>query len=285
MIDIKPLEVTEFSKGVTDYYIDGNQSEAQELDNFFLKPNAKPITRWGSVPHVTAQIPLGQFRISKLTYLRDTVAQTDNLLTFSQKRIYTNDGSAWTELLSPTVLPPFSEGDANSLPSSGEWRGHLLLANSDFSEVQKAFYDDSSTLRVQSAGLPTFPLTGLSITDPPGAGSTYSYILIFKYSYKVGDSTNLDRGPLTFYPTIVSGGTIAPGNGAVITLPTTIPSPGNYDVSNFDVEIYRTQTGDADYFLVDTVSFGTANYTDEVIDALLSVPLYSASISYKAPPK
>jgi len=101
----------------------------------------------------------------------------------------------------------------------------------------------------------------------------------------VGAVTNLDRGPLTFYPDIVSGGTITSGNGAVITLPTTIPSVGNYDVANFEVEIYRTQDGDADYFLVDTVPFGTSMYTDEVEDSALVVPIYSSTVSYSAPPK
>jgi len=61
MIDVQPLEVTNFSQGVTDYSIDGGPNEAESLDNFFLRPNAKPITRWGSVVEVPLQIPLGQF--------------------------------------------------------------------------------------------------------------------------------------------------------------------------------------------------------------------------------
>lgn len=287
MIETKPLEVTDFSQGITDYFIDGTELEAEELDNFFIRPNRKPITRWGSVPEVTAQIPLGQFRISKLDYLWDSVAREDYLLTYSQRRVYTNDGSVWTELSGPNGDPVFDDGDANSIPSSAEWQGHIIATNSDFATPQKLFYDNTSTLRVQSAGLPDFPTTGLAITNPPGAGSTYSYLFIFRYEYMVGNSTNLDRGPLTFFPTIVSGGTITSGNGANITLPTTLVDNGNYDVANFDVEIYRTLNGDADYFLVDTVPFGTANYLDEVEDATLAnnTPVYSSTISYKAPPK
>lgn len=287
MMDVKPLEVLSFSKGITDYYIDGEQNEAQKLDNFFLRPNGKPITRWGSDAAVESQIPIGQFRVSKLAYLWDSVARTDNLLTFSQRRIYTNDGVNWSELTPPNGGTPFTEGDANSLPACAEWKGHLLAVNSDFSDVQKIFYDDVSALRVQSAGLPDFPSTGLAISPPGGSGSTYSYLFIFRYDYKVGESTNLDRGPLTFFPSVVSGGTITSGNGSVITLPTTLADPGNWDVANFDVEIYRTQNGDADYFLVDTVSFGTSSYTDEVedIDLASNTPIYSSSISYKAPPK
>lgn len=285
MIETKPLEVTNFSLGITDYHIDGGDMEAEEMDNFFLRPNAKPITRWGSVPAVPLQMPLGQFRISKLTYLWDSVARVDNLLTFAEKRVYTNDGATWVEALSPGILPLFDVGDTNSLPSCTEWQGHLFAANDSFAEVQKIFYDETSTLKVQSAGLPEFPNVGLAITNPPGTGSTYSYVFIFRYSYMVGEVTNLDRGPLTFFPSIVAGGTITSGNGATITLPTTLSPAGNYDVANFEVEIYRTQTGDADYFLVGTVPFGTASFVDETEDAQLIVPLYSSTVSYKAPPR
>lgn len=285
MINTRPLEVTDFSGGITDYYLDGEPNQAEILDNFFLRPNRRPITRWGSQPAVTSQVPLGQFRVSYLHFLWDAVAAQEKLLTFAQKRVYENDGSTWTETLSPTSSSIFTDGDGDSLISASEWRGHLLLANSDFSDVQKAYYDDTSDLKVVSAGLPEFP-SGTSIVSPPGSGSTYSYLFIFRNEYKVGEVTHLDRGPITSYPGIVTGGTITTGNGSVITLPTTIAIPGNYDISTFQVEIYRTQDADADYFLVDTVPFGTPNYTDEVEDATLasSTPIYG-TLSYLAPPK
>lgn len=287
MIEVQPLEVTSFAQGITDYSLDGGPTEAEELDNFFLRPNAKPITRWGSTPDINSQIPLGQFRISKLSYLWDTVASSYDLLCFAQRRLYTHDGLNWSETLSPNSLPPFDVGDTNSLPSCSEWRGHLLATTSDFPRVQKIFHDELSVLKVQNAGLPIVPTTGLSIAAPTGSGSTYSYLFIFRYEYKVGEVTNLDRGPLTFYPSIVSGGVIAPGNGALISLPTSLSNNENWDVANFKIEIYRTLDAAADYFLVDTVSFGTTTYTDEVVDSILSAntPIYSSSISRSAPPR
>ena len=287
MIEVRPLEVTDFTQGITDYFIDGNETEAESLDNFFLRPNGKPITRWGSQPDINSQIPLGQFRISKISSLWDSIVGKYNILCFAQKRLYTHNGSTWSETLSPTSNPPFSLGDANSLVSTSEWRGHLLAANSDFSGVQKIFYDSTSTLKAQSAGLPVLPQAGFSILPPSGTGSSYSYLAIFRYEYTVGQTTHLDRGPLTFYPSVVSGGSIASGNGATVSLPTTLTDNENYDVANLQVEIYRTLNGAADYFLVGTVPFGTPSFIDGVPDATLSTgtPIYSSSISRSAPPK
>ena len=36
MIDTKPLEVIDFTQGITDYVIDGGPNEAEEMDNFFI---------------------------------------------------------------------------------------------------------------------------------------------------------------------------------------------------------------------------------------------------------
>jgi len=287
MIEVQPLEVTDFSGGITDYYIDGSPNEFEKLDNFFLRPNAKPIVRWGSTFEVDEKIPLGTFRLSKLAYLWDSVASEDVLLTFAQKKVYTHDSSSWSELQSVSLDPVFDMGDGNSIPSCSGWQGHLLVANSDFSVPQKIFFDETSTLKVQSAGLPEVPTSGLSIANPSGSGSTYSYLFLFRNEYQVGNRTNLDRGPKTFYSTLVEGGTITTGNSAVITLPTALVDDGNYDTSSFEVEIYRTATASDDYFLVDTVSFGTSTYTDEVEDAdlIINTPIYSATVDYAAPPR
>ena len=48
MIQTQPFEVTDFSGGITDYFIDGRPDQSKTLDNIFITPNKKPRTRWGS---------------------------------------------------------------------------------------------------------------------------------------------------------------------------------------------------------------------------------------------
>lgn len=283
IIDTQPLEVEDFTGGITDYFIDGRPDQAEVMDNLFINPNKKPVTRWGSSIFVPQQIPLGLFRISNIDFL------DDRMLTFSQRRVYETDGSTYTELVGPGSDPCFDVGDVNSVISSSEWQGHLLLANSNYASPQKVYIDDVGNFQLRNAGLPAFP-AGVSIANPPGAGSTYLYTFVLKYDYKVFDVSFTDRGPTFAYGTIVTGGTITSGNGAVITLPTSLAAAENWDEANIDVEIYRTINGGTDYFLVTTVPLGTANYTDEVEDAdlLTNLGLYTnqgASLSNGTPPR
>ena len=44
--NMQPLEVIDFSLGITDYFIDGAPNAAEELDNLVLTTNKKPRTRW-----------------------------------------------------------------------------------------------------------------------------------------------------------------------------------------------------------------------------------------------
>lgn len=280
----QPLEVENFTGGITDYFIDGRTDQAEAMDNLFLNPNGKPFTRWGSNIFIPEQIPLGAFRISKINFLQDT------MLTFAQRRLYFDNGAnAYSELLGPSGGVPFDVGDANSIITTAEWQDHLFVTNDAYSSPQKIYKDDNGDLQLRNAGLPAMP-SGVSITDPAGAGSSYVYSFLLKYQYKVADVTFIDRGPVFQYSPVVEGGTITSGNGANITLPVALTSTENWDAVNIEIEIYRTLDGQQDFFLVDTVPLGTANYLDETEDEPLSanLGLYTnggASVSNGTPPR
>lgn len=282
MIETQPLEVTDFSGGITDYFIDGPPNQYEIGDNLFINPNKKPRTRWGSQLFVMEQIPLGAFRISKLLFLNDA------LIAFAEKRAYFVDSGSWVQLTGPTSGTVFVDGNANSIIADAEWQGHLFVANDSYSSPQKIFRNDVGVLQVRNAGLPSLPV-GTSVGVPAGAGSSYLYAFCFKYQYKVDDVTFIDRGPVTYYPDIIQGGTITSGNGVLISLPTALSTVENWDEASIEIEIYRTLNGETDYFLVDTVTLGTPNYTDETEDATLadSLALYTTGgiASNDTPPK
>lgn len=262
MINTRPLEVIDFTQGITDYFIDGRPSQGEEMDNFFINPNRKIVTRWGSEVAVPSQIPLGLFRVHGLAFLEDT------LLAFAHRRLYFDDGGTWSELLGPdTVSPPFAAGDANLIVNHTEWQNHLFLASDTFNSIQKVYKDNLGVLQLRNAGLPEMP-AGVSITPPPGAGFNYLYSFNLKYTYTVGTVTYLDRGPVYVHPTQITGGEIGP-NTAIVNLPTVLTSPENWDEANIEIEIYRTLNAGDVYYLVDTVSLGTAIYNDNNTDTII----------------
>lgn len=281
MIETKPLEVTDFTGGITDYFIDGAPNQSARMDNLVIDPNRRPNTRWGSQLVINEQIPLGQFRINALAFLND------RLLTFSERRAYEILLGAFSEVEGPPSNGVFPDGNSNSIISIAEWQGHLFLANDEYSSVQKIYIDELDAFQVRNAGLPDIP-SGVSIANPPGAGNTYLYAFNFKYTYKVGQTTFIDRGPVYFYPTAVEGGAIG-ANTAVITLPTSLSTPENWDEASFEIEIARTLNAGSDFVYIDTVAFGTAVYNDNNADADISTneALYTSNnvFSNDTPPK
>ena len=282
MINTQPFEVDDFSGGITDFFVDGRPDQGEKMDNIFVTPNRKPVTRWGSDAAVPEQLPLGLFRVSYIDFIND------DLLGFAQRRGYLDDGGSWVQLTGPNGDPMFNQGDVNSQISSAEWEGHLFFTNDAYSSPQKLYRDDLGDYQLRNAGLPSFNTTGLSLTPPPGAGSSYLYAFIYKYEYKVADVTFIDRGPV-YQSDVIQGGTITTGNGTVITLSTTLINNENWDPANIEIEIYRTLNGGTDFFLVTTVPLGTANYTDENEDATINTGLglytnNSALPSLTAPP-
>ena len=240
MINTQPLEITNFTGGITDTFIDGQPNEAERIDNFFFNILGKPQTRWGSVLFEQTQIPIGNFRVSYLEFLRDSNNEDDYLLTFAEREIFASNGNGFNLLRGSSNLPTFDRGGPNSLPSVSEYQDIIFATNSDFSTPQKIFIDDNSDIRAVSAGLPDIPGV-VGVTAATGSGANYSYAFILSFRYMVGTTQYLDRGPIQFFPSVVASGIIDVGNGAEITLPTNIPTGSNYDFANINVEIYRTQ--------------------------------------------
>lgn len=281
MIQTQPLEVSDFSLGITDYFIDGNPRAAKTMDNLFLTPNKKPRTRYGSIV-VNDQLPLGAFRINKMAALNGVG------YFFQDKRAYYDDSGTWTEVDAPSTNPFMPAGDSNSVIVDSEWQSHLFFTSDSFCSPQKLFIDDLGNHLVRNAGLPLVN-TGYSVTPAPGAGSNYLYAFVISYEYKVGTVTYLDRSPVFYYPTTVTGGAITTGNGATVNLPTTYAGSENWDTTSWKIEIYRTtDTGDV-FYKAGEVTFGTSSFSDETEDADLQLneTLYTTGgvVSNDTPPK
>jgi hypothetical protein len=271
----QPLEVIDFSLGITDYFIDGDPRQAEVMDNLLINPNGKPFTRPGSELLIESQMPLGSFRVNGLF-----IYEEEELLAFQQKRGYYNNAGSWTEIQGPTGGTFFPDGDANSLISSGLWQNHLFMANSDYSSVQKV-YRQGGVFYVRNAGLPDIP-SGITITpSTPGSNHSYLYAFVFRYSYQSEGLTYLDRGPVYTYETAVT--TAQPIDADpnhdvdILNIPTNLTTVENWDEANIEIEIYRTADAGTVYYLVDTISLGTTSYLDttEDVDLQLNEEIYT----------
>lgn len=281
MIQTQPLEVKDFSLGITDYYIDGIPAYAKTMQNLFLTSNQKLQTAWGS-ENYDGQLPLGTTRVNKISRI------LGNIIGFQDKRAYRDNAGAWAEIQGPAAGVFMPAGSGTSIITDTEWQGHIFFASDSFCSPQKLFIDQSGVYKVRNAGMPVVP-AGVAITNPVGAGESYLYSFILAYTYQVDTVVYLDLGPVYEYPTAVTGGVISGGNTVTITLPTTIAVPENWDVANFKIQIYRTASNASTFFLLTELAFGTATYIDNNTDASIidNTPLYTTGgvLSNDTPPK
>lgn len=281
-IETQPLEVIDFTGGITDYFIDGPIINYEEADNLLINVNKKLFTRFGSAVFHDEQLPLGTFRVNSLIFYES------DLFVFQHRRAYRVSGGAWVELEGPPSDGFFPVGSTDLIISYSQWQGHTFLSNDEYSPPQKMYKDSGGVYRVRNAGLPAVP-SGVVVPNPTGAGETYLYSFILSYDYTVGSVLFEDKGPVYLYPTAVTGGIISGGNTVSITLPTTLATPGNWDYTAFKVEIYRTATGGDTFYKVGETTFGTTPFVDNVPDATLQAneTLYTTGdvVSNGTPPK
>jgi len=152
-----PLEVSDFSGGLTDNYIDGAENTAQTLNNFYITKNRKIITRPGRLIYNSTyyQIPAGNQRVGALI-----VHPASELFIQSARALY-YISSGWQTLTGPVSSnPAFSANAVTNYISWDKYRKHTFLVSDSFSDPIKVYKDSTSTWRVRTAGLPRVDLEG-----------------------------------------------------------------------------------------------------------------------------
>lgn len=261
-IETKPLEVIDFTGGITDFFIDGPVTHYEEADNLLINVNKKLFTRPGSALFHEEQLPLGVFRVNSLIFY------DDDLFVFQNRRAYYVDSGTWAELEGPPSDGFFPTGSTDMVISWSQWQGHIFLGNDDYSSPQKMYKDSGGNYQVRNAGLPAVP-SGVLVGTPTGAGETYLYSFLLSYDYSVESVTFEDKGPVYLYPTAITGGAITGGNTVSITLPVALSSPENWDSSNIKIEIYRTVSGGDTFYKVGETTLGTTPFVDGIPDTTL----------------
>ena len=257
----QPADITDFSGGMTDDYINSSPKFAKTLENFYILNNKSIKTRPGTVLDslIDPQIPLGTQRIQTLMgYDKD-----EKLFAHSAKKIFYRNPVSYASLLGPSGNNPFNLADANTYVAHTEWNRHLICTTSAYDKPVKIYKDFSGNYQVRTAGLPKMSEPALSGTS--GANS-YLYAFVYKYEYKIGDQTFIDFGPVTE----VQAANLSAPNSNNITI-NSIPvltntSDDNYDTTNITKEIYRTINGGQVFYFVNSIANATTSYIDSASD-------------------
>ncbi len=283
-IETEPFPLSDFSGGITDYYLGGPLNRYEVADNLLIIKHGdvgKLFTRPGSEIYNETyyQIPAGVQRIGTLKYLNTT-------LFYHSARKLNYVSSGWQTLQGPTgndLLP--TGADTTTVLSMSPWGKHLFVTSSDLLQrVQKIYQDGSAVWKLRTAGMPALATSPTLTPGTPGTTFSYLYRFLYKYTYVVGTVTFVDRGPTTEVA-VTNTTAIAAGAGNTIAI-TVIPAIANSTTHNYDtasaslkVEIYRTSDFGQNFFLVDTVNNGTTVYNDTMEDATLidREPLYTES--------
>lgn len=273
---VRTLRIRDFSGGKTDYFIDGNVTTAQNMDNLLVQKNRTLIQRPGSVIYDTAntQVPTGNTRVDNLIYFNS------QLFARTGRRLHYISGGTFNTLVGPVSSnQTFGKGSfVNGYIAHDEWREHLFVTVSDYQRPRKIYKDGSSNWQVRTAGLPRLASNPV-ITPDAASGRSFVWHFCYFYEYTIGTVTFQDFGPtITVAHANASNPASGVGNYNQIS---SIPVLANgsdeecWDTATIKVKIYRTEHNGTVAKYVGQVTNGTTTFVDSVTDANLGANIYT----------
>lgn len=152
-----PLEVSDFSGGFSDNYIDARPNVGETVENYLIQKNKKLISRDGTLIYDSTayQIPAGNQRIGSLILH----PQIELFVQSARALYYIN--STYQTLVGPVDSnPALSTNATTNYISSSNWKNHAYIVSDSFADPIKVYKDNTSTWRVNTAGLPSVDLEG-----------------------------------------------------------------------------------------------------------------------------
>ena len=274
MMRMQPLELSDFSGGITDNYVDAPLNCYQRGDNFFITTNKKLFSRPGSRLNDDTyyQSPKGVQRVGTLiNYDQDYL-----LLQHVGQSLYYID-AGFQEIVGPTGNHVFPVDNFDTKIAHAQWNRHLFLTNETYATVQKIYRDNNGDMQVRTAGMP--PLASAPVVTAGAAGANnYLYRFIYHFTYFVDTVEYQDFGPTT---EVLLSNAAAPNINAVAITAIPVLANGatqNYAVAAVKVKIYRTENnGDQNFYFVGEVTNGTTTFNDNTSDPnlVLNEELYT----------
>jgi hypothetical protein len=277
----RPLEIRDFSGGITDNHIDSALNKYEEADNF----NIEIIGGQGKLVR-----RLGGSRYSNAEYIGSTANRIMNLKDWGVQDIVTavvaNSGSdtvrfhrrngftSWIEEGTATTLrkpttTSLLNGNWYNAVSITQWYNHVLCSIDTYTQEPIKMFKNGSNVECVTAGLPK-PTRPSNANPPATPGvNTFLYVLVYKYTYTVDGTTFIDRSAPS---TITNLGNVADPPNATFDLSASIlanTSTTNYDATNVVRELYRTAANGTVFYKVAEVNNAATSYLDTMADATL----------------
>lgn len=281
-----PLEISDFSGGITDNVFSGEMKRSFQMDNFDILPDNKLLSRAGSVVDDTTNspVPSGNTRIGALI----NYARNDKLFVQSAKQFFYRNPAAYSTLQGPSGNDVFSAGNSASAIDHAEWNRELFVTSDSFPHPMKLYKDSGGVYRVRNAGLPQLATPPVITPSVVGVNS-YVYAFVHKYSYTVFTQSFIDYGP-TYWVTITNSSAPEVAFNQITGIPVLTNTGGNnYDTTNIVIEIYRTLNTRTAFYKVGQVTNGTTTFNDNFSDTTIQnndLQLYTndGTLDYYPPP-
>ena len=262
MIRTQPLEISNFSGGITDTYIDADPSKCEIADNLLITENGKLITRPGCK---VLNGPDVEVTVGRIINLLD---EDTRMILHNQSSLFNNNPNLASEILGPSGNGAFP--NSGKTISYGVWNDQTYMVpngepNSS-SLVTKLFYSAPSTLKMITSGLPA--ISAFGITSTAGAFN-YVYAVHYEYTYTVASKTYQDLGVVTY----VEAPLVQAPNISSITLTGLVAlsngSTKNYDTAVIKKFIYRTVAGGTVFYKIGEISNATTSFVDNFSDSVI----------------
>lgn len=159
-LPIQPLEVSDFSGGITDFHVAGDIKRARICDNFLISVDKVLETREGSTCYggLDQDIHLlgRRQRVDKFIY-----NSNDNDLLVNQGREiqYLSSSPVWTTPDGVAGNEPLGAGDAYHSVSYSEWNQQIYITSDAGCIPTKMYKNEAGTYVFKTAGLPTPEVT------------------------------------------------------------------------------------------------------------------------------
>ncbi len=263
------LSLSDFSGGLTDFYVDPPQVYCQKIDNFQLTRNLKPKTRPGSVVNndqhakLTSRVPL-IFRFKDIFWRLEG------------KEIKYDNGASLATLACPNATnDSFLYADATSIAQQKLWNEFSFLiesnhSDSNFSHTLALYKDSAANYKIRTLGLPE---SGDATLPAGAAGTSYGYAFVYRFAFTVQGGRSYAWLSTPHYQAHTKAAAITGGSTVAITVPTLANSGDTqYKVASAGailVDTYRTTDNGQTYYLINSGAALGAAIVDNTTDAAL----------------